>query len=108
MLIRFLPGLQDVPFDHPGDAAAEALVTAHSRAQAQAAAVALLAALLVDRLDREHEGQDERLVLVVGDLDGELLPDGELAYHPRDGLAAAADDVVAPVEMPAGLEPAEP
>src|ERR1700722_7747017 len=97
--------LQHVSVDHSGDAAKAALI--HADAEPGAAPVLLLAGLLVDGLDRQHHGEDEGLVLAIGDVDGELLPDGELANHPGHQLAAAADGVVAAVEMAARLELAE-
>ena len=46
------------------------------------------------------------MVLVIGDIDGELLPERELAHHPGHWHLAPADGVIAAVKMPASAQPA--
>lgn len=71
------------------------------------AAAALLAAFVVDGVDREHDGQDEHLVDVVSDIDLEFLPQRQLSGDRGDQLATLVYRVVPPAEVALGGDPTE-
>src|SRR6266568_3628787 len=68
----------------------------------RAAAAIAVPALVVDRVDGEHDSEQEHVVDPVRRVDGELLPEGELARDGRHQPAVQADRVVPASEAPLG------
>src|SRR5215472_9291199 len=61
----------------------------------QASHAPTLAPPVVNGLDGQHDREDQRVVLAVGDVDGELLPQRELPDHRGDRCSALVQRVVA-------------
>src|SRR5262249_49957793 len=66
-----------------------------------------LAALIVDRVDGEHDREQEHVVHALGDMNHELLPECELTRDRRHDLATEADRVVPAGEASLRSEQAE-